>query len=171
MCGGTTCPRCTSRWSWGLSPRVRGNQPLLFQPGGPLRSIPACAGEPLAESVVPPTYEVYPRVCGGTTLIPFRPSSQTGLSPRVRGNLTDLIMLRRFTGSIPACAGEPATSSGPGRATRVYPRVCGGTRRAGRGARRLAGLSPRVRGNQGLTSIARRYRRSIPACAGEPRGL
>ena len=34
----------------------------------------------------------------------------------------------------------------------------------------LQGLSPRVRGNQGFILLACHFRRSIPACAGEPNG-
>ena len=46
VCGGTPCwGRGTSGVS-GLSPRVRGNQPLAFTVAIDDRSIPACAGEP-----------------------------------------------------------------------------------------------------------------------------
>ena len=47
VCGGTGYYGTAARCSLGLSPRVRGNR---RQPGGlqpPLRSIPACAGEPV----------------------------------------------------------------------------------------------------------------------------
>ena len=52
--------------------------------------------------------------------------------------------------------------------TRVYPRVCGGTRPTRSLMSSSLGLSPRVRGN---LRIARRRGwsvGSIPACAGEP---
>ena len=51
----------------------------------------------------------------------------------------------------------------------VYPRVCGGT--PSRLVRQVSasGLSPRVRGNHPLPRHSRQRRRSIPACAGEPR--
>ena len=46
VCGGTTTSRLWPRYTWGLSPRVRGNQmasvPIEERQG----SIPACAGEP-----------------------------------------------------------------------------------------------------------------------------
>ena len=50
-----------------------------------------------------------------------------------------------------------------------YPRVCGGTKSANRLWHHYRGLSPRVRGNlwDGLETA--RNRRTIPACAGEPR--
>ena len=47
---------------------------------------PACAGEPLACGVDGGRCEVYPRVCGGTSLIASLAFGQFGLSPRVRGN-------------------------------------------------------------------------------------
>ena len=47
--------------------------------------------------------------------------------------------------------------------------MCGGTRAAGRDDGQPAGLSPRVRGNLGSWAEHLAHRRSIPACAGEPR--
>ena len=63
-------------------------------------------------------------MCGGTVHKKTDDYSDTGLSPRVRGNLymerNEIVML----GSIPACAGEPPQivilTLTPG----VYPRVC-----------------------------------------------
>ena len=49
--------------------------------------------------------------------------------------------------SIPACAGEPASPAIPAAGTRVYPRVCGGTRIMATQPIIHTGLSPRVRGN------------------------
>ena len=51
----------------------------------------------------------------------------------------------------------------------VYPRVCGGTGSARMSLPRLAGLSPRVRGNLSRLSEKAQRKGSIPACAGEPR--
>ena len=67
VCGGTAGIVGMVVVAGGLSPRVRGN--LLF--GGGIdpaaRSIPACAGEPLAGQMVMWPVRVYPRVCGGTS--------------------------------------------------------------------------------------------------------
>ena len=71
-------------------------------------------------------------------------------------------------GSIPACAGEPSTSSYSSKGLGVYPRVCGGTRQEPHGVISGEGLSPRVRGNRGGIRLRFRRGRSIPACAGEP---
>ena len=107
VCGGTVLWRYLRDVGKGLSPRVRGN------PGKPsfdttaTGSIPACAGEPLANRVYQLDQRVYPRVCGGTSFLPvLRPGCQ-GLSPRVRGNRYGQSAEAGHLGSIPACAGEP----------------------------------------------------------------
>ena len=71
----------------------------------------------------------------------------SGLSPRVRGNRSLVMILRVAMGSIPACAGEPAHVRHFPSAFWVYPRVCGGTCNVHPHRRQFRGLSPRVRGN------------------------
>ena len=110
VCGGTISIGGTDLSDHGLSPRVRGNPCPCRRHGHPHRSIPACAGEPRAATTRRQLQQVYPRVCGGTT---YRWSSSiggTGLSPRVRGNRTQLFDRTLLLGSIPACAGEPGCS-------------------------------------------------------------
>ena len=68
VCGGTISPSYPSHRRGGLSPRVRGNQWRSRPRCASLRSIPACAGEPAPGDVTIRNGEVYPRVCGGTTL-------------------------------------------------------------------------------------------------------
>ena len=88
VCGGTSITKGTKPGKQGLSPRVRGNRlhaPLL---AGASRSIPACAGEPQRRSWICGCIRVYPRVCGGTLTRRLYSAFSTGLSPRVRGNLT-----------------------------------------------------------------------------------
>ncbi len=71
-------------------------------------------------------------------------------------------------GSIPACAGEPRKFPTACCASRVYPRVCGGTSSCCWSVKAALGLSPRVRGNRHPQRLPRLLNRSIPACAGEP---
>ena len=111
---------------------------------------------------------VYPRVCGGTAVRNAPEVHAKGLSPRVRGNLTNTAQPPRPRGSIPACAGEPAPCCGGSSACRVYPRVCGGTWPYDAGQLASTGLSPRVRGNPDRLASHLRVAGSIPACAGEP---
>ena len=153
----------------GLSPRVRGNPDASSAAVEPVGSIPACAGEPRRHRAEGAEKRVYPRVCGGTwaPLDPVEPA--TGLSPRVRGNLAPGGPGGPGYGSIPACAGEPATATSRRCPARVYPRVCGGTRRLLLGPPPSAGLSPRVRGNPPASVEGLLPAGSIPACAGEPR--
>ena len=147
--GGTTpaTPRSTSQT--GLSPRVRGN-PSSGRQSGRFRA-------------------VYPRVYGGTETRFLTRTENKGLSPRVRGNPPGAILILPDKRSIPACTGEPPAGIFLSRATRVYPRVYGGTPRRRLSSEVKPGLSPRVRGNPPLSRDAGRYARSIPACTGEPR--
>ena len=132
------------------------------------RSIPACAGEPLATGAFCVVVRVYPRVCGGTSPIRQHHPPDDGLSPRVRGNRLSIRRCAAWSRSIPACAGEPPrrllTRSHPP----VYPRVCGGTDASTYDNLSGTGLSPRVRGNRRKADMQARQSRSIPACAGEP---
>ena len=108
-------------------------------------------------------------MCGGTGSWGQRPRRRGGLSPRVRGNRRCRRQSTEPSRSIPACAGEPTGRGWRRRWRGVYPRVCGGTEK-GRAYRTFPdGLSPRVRGNPSHPGVKPARRRSIPACAGEPR--
>ena len=132
-------------------------------------SIPACAGEPPKRCAMSTICRVYPRVCGGTRPRGTERDSHYGLSPRVRGNQGITRRGPRWSRSIPACAGEPASPSEWTVLTRVYPRVCGGTSKASKISIEVNGLSPRVRGNPPASRGRKQGQGSIPACAGEPR--
>ena len=132
------------------------------------RSIPACAGEPRILQSDVSSLTVYPRVCGGTCHLQRQADLFVGLSPRVRGNRHRTATPQPHARSIPACAGEPAAAPSRVRGPRVYPRVCGGTGRAGSNDDHDGGLSPRVRGNPPYQDAPKQLPRSIPACAGEP---
>ena len=169
VCGGTIRGRPRAPQCAGLSPRVRGNRGCPIAASATVGSIPACAGEPRRRVRAGRVAGVYPRVCGGTGQTELRREYLWGLSPRVRGNRARVAALDAGAGSIPACAGEPARSTGGRRPPRVYPRVCGGTVGASPPRPHATGLSPRVRGNLRSGSKRALAPRSIPACAGEPR--
>ncbi len=168
VCGGTATASAAGLAATGLSPRVRGNPPGVLETLADMRSIPACAGEPIALPHSPGTIPVYPRVCGGTRFHCDGSLPASGLSPRVRGNLEHKVGSISDDGSIPACAGEPSMACSRSRSARVYPRVCGGTAVRPATSTRYKGLSPRVRGNLLAIQRERQRQRSIPACAGEP---
>ena len=65
VCGGAATISVAGGIAPGLSPRVRGSRTPVSSGGYYERSIPACAGEPLAGFVVRSLLKVYPRVCGG----------------------------------------------------------------------------------------------------------
>ena len=168
VCGGTGSFVEVLAVVRGLSPRVRGNRGHPIHQTRPIRSIPACAGEPPSQAMGTSGMRVYPRVCGGTAIKAFGDEARKGLSPRVRGNLTLPRLLRNAPGSIPACAGEPIRVPCVVISISVYPRVCGGTIGIDGLESKAGGLSPRVRGNLHYTRYIRGDKRSIPACAGEP---
>ena len=190
VCGGTLAEEVAWESAAGLSPRVRGNLMGGRAGVGSERSIPACAGEPIARRLPLTKEPVYPRVCGGTDQENTGSPLSGGLSPRVRGNLRRVALdadyegsipacageprrsaprTRPQNGSIPACAGEPRTTSVRPRREGVYPRVCGGTHIFMFAGMAAWGLSPRVRGNRGSAAVLTVTNWSIPACAGEPR--
>ena len=168
VCGGTVGDATGYLVESGLSPRVRGNRRVQRWRSAPEGSIPACAGEPRNRAAAPPMSRVYPRVCGGTGKRHQMSLTFTGLSPRVRGNRLQSKRTHTLRGSIPACAGEPQHRRRNRHHCRVYPRVCGGTTAWSFSRLMSRGLSPRVRGNRDLLHDPQGYRRSIPACAGEP---
>ena len=168
VCGGTYYRAGVAIRCQGLSPRVRGNPPVMVALGLPERSIPACAGEPQLSPHQPQSQGVYPRVCGGTVARLSSHRIVSGLSPRVRGNQGKETYVDPISRSIPACAGEPTCRRTRRSPPWVYPRVCGGTAWQPRPVQLDGGLSPRVRGNHELLRRHLWRRRSIPACAGEP---
>ena len=92
----------------------------------------------------------------------------SGLSPRVRGSPPSLCTGAGMHGSIPACAGKPASVGSAAATLRVYPRVCGEASRRRRSLSSSRGLSPRVRGSLSAAPLALQLPGSIPACAGKP---
>ena len=128
---------------------------------------------------------VYPRACGGTRVVLHGAVSSSGLSPRLRGNRRVQLPCGKVLGSIPAPAGEPGSLAESKGGAKVYPRACGGTAIRTATTRRLAGLSPRLRGVPSVAIGHGRRPRIIPAsagcarstswtrtaCRGDPRGL
>ena len=112
VCGGTAFFSADSSIAEGLSPRVRGNLYVRPPRQRQVRSIPACAGEPVWINISSSSVAVYPRVCGGTALAFSMVRPWLGLSPRVRGNRSRYEYASGPPRSIPACAGEPIRRGG-----------------------------------------------------------
>ena len=169
VCGGTVGRLAAADAQRRLSPRMRGNQHRRLRRQRAKPSIPAYAGEPYSVQNIQRTACVYPRVCGGTSPSSHALNSALGLSPRMRGNPIRRRGNDQIHRSIPAYAGEPTSHPRAVPRGRVYPRVCGGTRRLELLGFAAQGLSPRMRGNHGRAVQAFNASRSIPAYAGEPR--
>ena len=91
-----------------------------------------------------------------------------GLSPHIRGNLSEPSLIPIVQGSIPAHTGEPLgrePRSGP---CGVYPRTYGGTMSLKVKVSSSMGLSPHIRGNRKARRNILLIQGSIPAHTGEP---
>ena len=107
-------------------------------------------------------------MCGAATAIPILSRQTTGLSPRVRGSPTLRPLAAIASGSIPTCAGQPASACLRPAGVAVYPHVCGAAMASDMISSFASGLSPRVRGSRYAIDAARTLDRSIPTCAGQP---
>ena len=151
----------------GLSPRGRGKRGKRLYQHLRRRSIPAWAGETGCEALSEGQARVYPRVGGGNrSPLSQRPCGR-GLSPRGRGKLCAGRLYEQTRRSIPAWAGETIDSARAPILRRVYPRVGGGNQICPNSQEIASGLSPRGRGKPRSDDMRFRFRRSIPAWAGE----
>ena len=91
-----------------------------------------------------------------------------GLSPHVRGNRVGDRVQQLPGGSIPACTGKPPFTNYLSLGPVVYPRMYGETHDSTVSPATLVGLSPHVRGNQGMVGAFVPAVGSIPACTGKP---
>ena len=153
----------------GLSPRGRGSRDLHLRRHGPMRSIPAWAGEPYYGLCPWRLFGVYPRVGGGAPPVFGVRRITGGLSPRGRGSQTHKPLQGRGPGSIPAWAGEPLRIGANACSAWVYPRVGGGAATHPYCPDYEGGLSPRGRGSPETSALELSAFGSIPAWAGEPR--
>ena len=149
----------------GLSRVCGGNLSTTFFDRTEVGSIPTCAGQPRWACTATAWSRVYPRVHGATNLTATLPwphtglsrfrgataskraanCSETGLSPRVRGNPVQVRKDGCESGSIPACTGQAATCTDTLSSAGVYPRVHGQPRPC-RPSRRRGWVYPRLRG-------------------------
>ena len=131
----------------GPSPRVRGSRRRRHRQRPDAGSIPACAGKPWVWQPFPGRSGVHPRVCG-EAILEFKPDeSLEGPSPRVRGSHVGVHRHEHAFGSIPACAGKPASGSAYMALRGVHPRVCGEAAHLQSRVYSGLGPSPRVRGS------------------------
>ena len=96
----------------------------------------------------------------------MRLSTCSGLSPRLRGSGVELGGGQLLDRVIPAPAGIGDSTTGPPSCGPGYPRACGDRWAEGSVELTAGGLSPRLRGSDGLVGHGLRPRRVIPAPAG-----
>ena len=150
----------------GSSPRTRGTAKKVNCGIGPLRFIPAHAGNRFEGSTVKALGPVHPRARGEQCGRRSRKLGGGGSSPRTRGTgarQSRPSERRRF---IPAHAGN--RFAGPYRLahTPVHPRARGEQQRPETSAKFSGGSSPRTRGTEPLSATPQVDRRFIPAHAG-----
>ena len=150
----------------GSSPRMRGTRTGRRPQRPRERFIPAYAGNALHTCGVRRQHAVHPRVCGERSPTKGRDMSITGSSPRMRGTLGDLWPGRGLRRFIPAYAGNAEALRYRPSAAPVHPRVCGERVRSEGVQAYKTGSSPRMRGTRRARAGARRFRRFIPAYAG-----
>ena len=150
----------------GSSPRMRGS-PLFSQfMQNIFGIIPAHAG--LTPSVETPECIVWdhPRACGAHSNPCSMIATVMGSSPRMRGSLVALRVLRVEVGIIPAHAGLTRTVLSSGPSTGDHPRACGAHQFFPRTRESVQGSSPRMRGSQFVCSFLFCFYGIIPAHAG-----
>ena len=168
VCGEAATVTCRAAVATGPSPRVRGSPDRAARPAARHGSIPACAGKPGTASWPRSGRRVHPRVCGEASWWVRSAHQRPGPSPRVRGSPRVAAHGGASAGSIPACAGKPASPWPAASPCRVHPRVCGEAIRQRWPGADEPGPSPRVRGSLYWDDLEYAGEGSIPACAGKP---
>ena len=166
-CGGNAGGSINSGKASGPSPRLRGKHLGQGVHLGPLRSIPAPAGETEAFTMAVLQDTVHPRACGGNSQLSRPQVLHHGPSPRLRGKPYHGDAPGPWRRSIPAPAGETCSRARTTTAPGVHPRACGGNFLLGSNLARRLGPSPRLRGKRDAPVIAAPSGGSIPAPAGE----
>ncbi len=168
MRGGAFSGISSTSMTPGLSPHARGSHFPAHPAPAASGSIPACAGEPNGDGDADRLFRVYPRMRGGASFSGGRTSAYMGLSPHARGSRHRWQRGVYHPGSIPACAGEPASARLDFPSDGVYPRMRGGAVAIRQQRQQSPGLSPHARGSLQQEFADGYIEGSIPACAGEP---
>ena len=140
-------------------------------PGAPdrhhRRIIPAHAGQTPPESLGFGGFPDHPRACGANSVQPYPIAPSCGSSPRMRGKPCGLRTLGKSSRIIPAHAGQTIARPYRRHSSADHPRTCGANQLPGEASLTLAGSSPHMRGKQPGERRPGRFRRIIPAHAGQ----
>ena len=133
-------------------------------------SIPACAGNTRSPSPTPGRGPVHPRMRGEHLFGPIPKGWVVGPSPHARGTLVAACVVCSDPRSIPACAGNTASTPTRVVCSSVHPRMRGEHSPISPRRPTSAGPSPHARGTLVDRLLDVLPARSIPACAGNTRG-
>ncbi len=156
---------CANTWG-GSSPRMRGTPLICLLPPPHNRFIPAHAGNTPTPRWAKPCQTVHPRACGEHPGIFYAVKYYLGSSPRMRGTPLQPLQPPGLPRFIPAHAGNTGGGGAVASAVAVHPRACGEHLDNHAKALVNAGSSPRMRGTRRGASQGQKFRRFIPAHAG-----
>ncbi len=150
----------------GSSPRARGTGQQLGRAQAFGRFIPACAGNRPARTPATSARTVHPRVRGEQASTESGSLASSGSSPRARGTAEADAIEDAMARFIPACAGNRPASLSRVTTSAVHPRVRGEQGPLGLRLGDGVGSSPRARGTALVRYHGGKWKRFIPACAG-----
>ncbi len=153
----------------GPSPLSRGSPFVHWVRARQCGSIPALAGQPLAQMRSSGSPTVHPRSRGAALNPATQPRQASGPSPLSRGSPAAQEIRSRRLGSIPALAGQPPDRIPARSVCGVHPRSRGAAVHGRLSGVPAAGPSPLSRGSPLFTPHLTNMGGSIPALAGQPR--
>ena len=166
VCGEHRSMSCRMVGLLGSSPRMRGTHPHAARNRHGQGIIPAYAGNTESTLCGEHSARDHPRVCGEHQPRSRRTQDRPGSSPRMRGTLIIGASARTMQGIIPAYAGNTVVVIMVAWGVRDHPRVCGEHFRGFSSFAFPWGSSPRMRGTRRPPVLRLRFRRIIPAYAG-----
>ncbi len=151
---------------FGSSPRLRGTRSRRSCKRQSARFIPAPAGNAASFSARPCCAAVHPRACGERLWSCSASRNRRGSSPRLRGTPSTPHRRQAAVRFIPAPAGNADLGGALRSCFPVHPRACGERIARLFGVHPDDGSSPRLRGTRLVLPAPARFRRFIPAPAG-----
>ena len=152
-----------------IPPRARGRDhhaPSRYQKAG---NTPACAGKSSNTSSADISKWKYPRVRGEESGGSTRGDRPAEIPPRARGRALMALLVLRFVGNTPACAGKSEWWSVRSPLPRKYPRVRGEEEIPSVMPGPYPEIPPRARGRVKGRAVECRRHGNTPACAGKSR--
>ena len=135
----------------GSIPTHVGKHSIGTRSNNDIGSIPTHVGKPGVLPEFPTSPRVYPHACGETLPQWSLTTPNSGLSPRMWGNLFGAVLRARRFGSIPTHVGKPSPQSLFSAFHVVYPHACGETHNVSVSSRFLSKVYPHACGETPTT--------------------